>query len=340
MNFLPENGWILAESGWSSAKNSACSATLAEKGLSVARNWGWIWLKMFYLKFQPFSAKPQPPPTNFSHFQGENGWRRLNFGWKRLKLAHFGQNAAVCQPLSGHVQALWLKKAASAWKWMKWLSTAEFWLKMAAYWPKFSRNSTILSQLQPFSAYSQPTSAIFRAENGWILAENGWASAKIWPFSATFRHSMGKRFAHQRFADSRESVRANRFAKQSPFLKRLARFTRIASSLRFALKFAWFKLASKKIRNENRFARIGPLSSGRPQPFSASVPENGWIWLSMAECLAVRRRMSLVDNCEWGCGWLQKGSTTQPRRTAILNQTLFGLVVLFVWRLRLPTFTF
>ena len=45
---------------------------------------------------------------------------------------------------------------------------------------------------------------------------------------------VGRRFAHPRFADSRESIRANRFTKKG----HLARFVRIASSLRFAFKFA------------------------------------------------------------------------------------------------------
>ena len=34
--------------------------------------------------------------------------------------------------------------------------------------------------------------------------------------------------------------------------------------------------------------------------------------------------MSLVENSECGCSWLQKGSTTlSHKKTAILNQTLF-----------------
>ena len=51
---------------------------------------------------------------------------------------------------------------------------------------------------------------------------------------------MGRQFAHQLFADSRESICAKRFAKRNLFLKRLARFAPIASSLRFTLKFAGF----------------------------------------------------------------------------------------------------
>ena len=85
---------------------------------------------------------------------------------------------------------------------------------------------------------------------------------------------VGRRFAHQRFADSRELIRANRFKKKNLFLKHLARFARIASSLRFAFKFAWFAsfprcypFSGRSIRkrtffrSKNRFARIDPLRS-------------------------------------------------------------------------------
>ena len=53
----------------------------------------------------------------------------------------------------------------------------------------------------------------------------------------------------------------------------------------------------------------------------------------------LRMGMSLVENGECACSWLQKGSTTlSHKKTATLNQTLVALV-LFVWRLRFPTFS-
>ena len=100
--------------------------------------------------------------------------------------------------------------------------------------------------------------------------------------------SVGRRFAHQRFADSHESIR-----KKYLFSKHLARFARITSSLRFALKFARFasnprcypifgrsiRKTKRFFRSENRFARIGPLSAlqwisklPRSQKFSLKLP--------------------------------------------------------------------
>ena len=95
---------------------------------------------------------------------------------------------------------------------------------------------------------------------------------------------VGRRFAHQRFADSRKSIRANRFAKKDLCSKHLARFARIASSLRFALTFAWFASRPRCyptqflegrfaktmfLRSETRFAQIGPLikRGGGEKPF-------------------------------------------------------------------------
>ena len=94
------------------------------------------------------------------------------------------------------------------------------------------------------------------------------ATTKLMP--KAFWCLVGKRFAHQRFADSLESIRANRFAEKYLFLKHLARFARIASSLRFALKFARFASNPRcyslfwnvDSQIANWFAQIGPLSFG------------------------------------------------------------------------------
>ena len=56
---------------------------------------------------------------------------------------------------------------------------------------------------------------------------------------------MGRRFAHQCFPDSSESIRANRFAKDTYFLSTWPAFARIASSLRFALRFVRFASNSR-----------------------------------------------------------------------------------------------
>ena len=89
-------------------------------------------------------------------------------------------------------------------------------------------------------------------------------------FNKRYKTLVGRRFAHQCFADSRDS-----FATKTVFLKHLARFARIgsSSSLRFALKrahdshpilaaihFLEGRFAKQRFfRSENRFARIGPL---------------------------------------------------------------------------------
>ena len=62
-----------------------------------------------------------------------------------------------------------------------------------------------------------------------------WLDRQMHVMSHMLLNLVGRRFPHQHFADSRESIRRK---KRNLFLKYLARFARIASSLRFAFKFA------------------------------------------------------------------------------------------------------
>ena len=51
------------------------------------------------------------------------------------------------------------------------------------------------------------------------------------------------------------------------------------------------------------------LAENSFNPFSARVPENGWIWLNMVEFLAVQKGDEF--GCEW-CSWLQREQKNQP----------------------------
>ena len=237
------------------------------------------WRCFYFSLFQPNLSRHQPTSAIFRVRMAEVGWRRLNFGWKRLKLAHFGQNAAVCQPLSGHVQAFWLKKAEFAWKWMKWLSTAEFWLKMAAYWPKFSRNSTILSQLQPFSAYSQPTSAIFRLK----MAEFWLKMDELRPIFDHFQPLSGTQWASGSHTNVSQ-IRANRFA-------------RIDSQNKARFWSAWPDSCESRLLSDShsnsrdsgslqKNSKRESIRANRPTKFrqtSAIFSQSAWKWLNLAE---------------------------------------------------------
>ena len=297
---LPENGWILAETGWNSAKKSGKFSHFGRKRLKNWLKWlqtaafwlkmaefGWRWLKVSHVRQN--SAASGWKWLKFV----ENGWQKLDFGRKYLELAN------ETQPFVIHFQAIFKH---SGWKRLhlpengrKWLSTVEFRLKMAAHWPRFStiqppkmaafwlKMEELLPKFNHFQALSGQTirTPTFRRFFARIDSQNKTYFWSAWPDSRESRL----------LSDSHSNARAS------------------------------MSVRKKKSKRES-------IRANRPTKLrqsSAIFSQSAWKWLK--NCLAVRRRMSLVENCEWGCSWLQlvaEGLNHTAQKTAILNQIFFG----------------